>query len=108
MSQEILPVSHCKFCKELAEDCECKRDRLLREKEIKDIICLNVTRDCEDCNYVCCGYGRVDESEAIARTQLAKADKEWVEWVEKTFYPPANWSDFDYEVWKKRKKEIGL
>jgi hypothetical protein len=25
MSHEILPLSHCKFCKELAEDCECKR-----------------------------------------------------------------------------------
>jgi hypothetical protein len=46
--------------------------------------------------------------QATAAAQLAKTDKEWVEWLEKTFYPSANWSDFDNEVWKARKKEIGL
>ena len=27
MSHEILPVSHCKYCKEEAQDCECSRGK---------------------------------------------------------------------------------
>jgi len=27
MSHEILPMSHCKFCKEEAQDCECSRGK---------------------------------------------------------------------------------
>ena len=48
------------------------------------------------------------QSKIIIDTAIAAHDKEWMDWIEKTFYPSANWSDFDNEVWKARKKEIGI
>jgi hypothetical protein len=69
-------------------------NRLLSEQRIRDILDSNANP--------------IEGRKALLTAQLAKADKEWVEWLEKTFYPSANWSDFDNEVWKARRKEIGL
>lgn len=63
-----------------------------------------VTPTYKECTLAC---GKPHDYQ-VAIEAIATNNKEWVEWIEKTFYPPANWSDFDYEVWKKRKKKIGL
>ena len=107
-----LQMSHCKYCGEEAQDCICKHGRLLSEQEMI-VECDNncTVRECTEGD--CHAY-------RLAKAQLAKTDKEWVEWV-KSNYESCISGDCLHDLsciyrflsptcilWQARKKEIGL
>jgi hypothetical protein len=60
-------------------------------------------------------YDYWDSVEPVAKAQLAKTDKEWVEWLETNLFKETD-SGLDFRElpkfalkdWQERKKEIGL
>ena len=102
-----LPMPTCKFCKETAEDCECShgKDRLLSEQEI-ELVHKQITNQ---------EFVLYKTDKMIAKAQLAKADKEWVEWLLENLFRETDygleWQTTPRVALKRlaeRKLEIGL
>lgn len=73
------------------------KDRLLSEQEIENI---------KMSDYPIAAKPKHSLETAISKAQLAKTDKEWVEWVEYHFGESI--AEYHTEVWQERKKEIEL
>ena len=86
MSHEVKHESHCKYCKELAEDCTCSRgSRLLSEQEICK---LSTNPNCGHCTLKEIGKlpnipcGQFDDKMLVAKAQARKTMSALIAWLE--------------------------
>jgi hypothetical protein len=90
-------------------------DRLLSEQEICDTCPSVAMRTWEQDNLRCCPADCLVHPDLTraAAAQLAKADKEWVEWLDETCKEHSHTRYYITRrecilCWQERKKEIGL
>lgn len=103
-----LPMSHCKFCKEEAQNCECaiEANRLLRER-VQDILNKHF--------YEWIPKGTIDFSfytvaDEIVAKSIAACNREWVEWIKKhssRMNTNMYGISISKEAWQERQENLG-
>lgn len=89
-------------------------DRLLSDQEFQVVFCEGCPE--HECQHIC---GAGSDAMKVAAAQLAKADKEWLEWVvieaevirlgdEQDILSNGDYIAIPVERWKAHRKEIGL
>jgi hypothetical protein len=85
-------------------------DRLLSDKQICEVCPANLMLTSEHIK-LRCSVGTCivhPDNKALAKAQLAKADKEWVEWVITNAEVEGDTIILPGKLWRERRKEIGL